>query len=95
MFSEYQSGGEANLDQIEPNWRSFATVIDKENVNPAGHNALDLTWPDMLAHDTMTSATADSEYPAAKSGCKTPGSRPAVLSRKPLRNITPLFKRKV
>lgn len=97
MFSECQSGGSAHLEHNEPNWRAFAAVVDKENVNPAGHDAPRLTWPDTLAHDALTSATdAASEYP--NSSRKTPGSRRAAagkLARKPLRNITPLFERKV
>lgn len=96
MFNEYHQGV-VHMEQIEPNWRAFATVIDKENVNPAGLGALSVPWTDMLADDNIISATdAGSEYP--NSSCKTPGSRnkvPSKLSRRPLRNITPLFERKV
>ena len=96
MLNDCQPGGVLH-SEIETSWRAFATIVDKENINPSGHLALAVPWTDMVADDNMTSATdASSDYP--NSSRKTPGSRrkvPDKLSRKPLRNITPLFERKV
>ena len=96
MFSECQQSGIAHIDDVEPTWRSFGTCIDKENVNPAGPDAVAVPWTVLLDEDdSATSATeAGNEF---SNGSKTPGSRRKGASklRKPLRNITPLFEKKV
>ena len=98
MFSECQQSGIAHIGDKEPNWRYFATAVDKENVDPVRHNTLAVPWTAMLDEDdSVTSATeAGGNY--TNSGSKTPGGRRKdgrKLDRKPLGNITPLFERKV
>ena len=80
---------------ILPHWRSRAPLVDKENIDPAGPNVRAMPWTHTLVGNSSTPADeSGSECP--DSSCKTPGGwrkTPSKFTRKPLGDITPLFKR--